>query len=67
MHAERYRVPEPTLDACLRDSARGGRVVAIGTTSVRALESAAATGELRRAAPSCSSAPASSSRWSTGC
>jgi S-adenosylmethionine:tRNA ribosyltransferase-isomerase len=40
MHAEAYRVPESTLDACR--SAR--RVVAIGTTVVRALESAAITG-----------------------
>ncbi len=42
MHAERYRVPEATMAAC----ETAGRVVAIGTTSVRALESAAATGEL---------------------
>ena len=42
MHAERYRVPEATMAAC--DAAE--RVVAVGTTTVRALESAAATGEL---------------------
>ena len=42
MHAERYRVPPATMEAC----ERAGRVVAIGTTTVRALESAAATGEL---------------------
>lgn len=42
MHAERYRVPAATLDACR--SAR--RVVAVGTTAVRALESAAQTGQL---------------------
>jgi S-adenosylmethionine:tRNA ribosyltransferase-isomerase len=42
MHGERYRVPAATMAAC--ESAR--RVVAIGTTTVRALESAAATGEL---------------------
>jgi S-adenosylmethionine:tRNA ribosyltransferase-isomerase len=42
MHAERYRVPEATMAAC----EAAGRVVAVGTTSVRALESAAATGEL---------------------
>jgi S-adenosylmethionine:tRNA ribosyltransferase-isomerase len=41
MHAERYRIPLATLDACR--SAR--RVVAVGTTTVRALETAAATGE----------------------
>jgi S-adenosylmethionine:tRNA ribosyltransferase-isomerase len=42
MHSERYRVPAATLEAC----ERAGRVVAVGTTSVRALESAARTGEL---------------------
>jgi len=42
MHAERYCVPEATMVAC-----RGARrVVAVGTTTVRALESAAATGAL---------------------
>ena len=41
MHGERYRVPAATLDACR--AAR--RVVAVGTTTVRALESAAASGE----------------------
>ena len=46
MHAERYRVPEETLGAVARAQATGGRVVAVGTTTVRALESAAATGEL---------------------
>jgi S-adenosylmethionine:tRNA ribosyltransferase-isomerase len=40
MHTERYRVPRRTREAC--DAARG-RVVAVGTTTVRALESAAAT------------------------
>ncbi len=42
MHGERYRVPESTWEACHA----AGRVVAVGTTSVRALESAAATGQL---------------------
>ena len=42
MHGERYRVPEATMAAC----ERADRVVAVGTTTVRALESAAATGEL---------------------
>ncbi len=45
MHAERYRVPMATLDACIETAERGGRVVAVGTTTVRALESAAATGQ----------------------
>lgn len=42
MHAERYRVPEATMQACHAAE----RVVAVGTTTVRALESAAASGEL---------------------
>jgi S-adenosylmethionine:tRNA ribosyltransferase-isomerase len=46
MHTERYGVPQATLDACRAAKARGGRIVAIGTTTVRALESAAARGEL---------------------
>jgi S-adenosylmethionine:tRNA ribosyltransferase-isomerase len=46
MHAERYRVPAETLDACRAARATGGRVIAVGTTSVRALESAALSGEL---------------------
>lgn len=46
MHTERYRVPEATMDACRTTRVSGGRVVAVGTTAVRALESAAARGEL---------------------
>ena len=45
MHAEQYWVPQSTIDACARVKASGGRVVAVGTTAVRALESAAASGE----------------------
>jgi S-adenosylmethionine:tRNA ribosyltransferase-isomerase len=41
MHSERYFVPEPTVRAIDRARSRGSRVVAIGTTSMRALESAA--------------------------
>jgi S-adenosylmethionine:tRNA ribosyltransferase-isomerase len=41
MHAERYVVSQSTADAVSRARARGGPVVAVGTTSVRALESAA--------------------------
>jgi len=43
MHAERYHVPDATMAACRA----ADRVVAIGTTTVRALESAAATGVAR--------------------
>ena len=46
MHTERYRVPQETMDRCLAARAAGGRVVAVGTTSVRALESAASRDEL---------------------
>ena len=46
MHTERYRVPPETMQACLDTRAAGGRVVAVGTTAVRALESAAKSGEL---------------------
>jgi S-adenosylmethionine:tRNA ribosyltransferase-isomerase len=46
MHAERIRVPVPTVAAIASARARGGRVVAVGTTVVRALESAAAGGRL---------------------
>lgn len=42
MHTERYRVPAETM----RRVEGAGRVVAVGTTSVRALESAATTGRL---------------------
>lgn len=45
MHAELYRVPPPTLAVCEAARRSGGRVVAVGTTAARALESAAATGQ----------------------
>jgi len=41
MHTEWYRVPAATAAAIAATRSRGGRVVAIGTTSLRALESAA--------------------------
>ncbi|QEL54190.1 tRNA preQ1(34) S-adenosylmethionine ribosyltransferase-isomerase QueA [Chromobacterium paludis] len=47
MHSEIYDIPQATVDAVAAARARGGRVVAIGTTSVRALESAARGGELK--------------------
>jgi S-adenosylmethionine:tRNA ribosyltransferase-isomerase len=46
MHAERYEVPQATVDAVARAKAGGGRILAVGTTTLRALESAAATGAL---------------------
>ncbi len=44
MHSEWYRIPQETVDAVAAARARGGRVIAVGTTSLRALESAAAAG-----------------------
>jgi S-adenosylmethionine:tRNA ribosyltransferase-isomerase len=46
MHAERVTVPAATVAAVAATRARGGRVVAVGTTVVRSLESAAADGRL---------------------
>jgi S-adenosylmethionine:tRNA ribosyltransferase-isomerase len=52
MESERYAVPEETAAAIGETRARGGRVVAVGTTVVRTLESSAladpaGTGEIR--------------------
>ncbi len=41
MHSERFEVPTGTLQAIADTRAAGGRVVAVGTTTVRALESVA--------------------------
>lgn len=41
MHAEYAEVPQEVVDAILATKAKGKRVVAVGTTSVRSLESAA--------------------------
>jgi S-adenosylmethionine:tRNA ribosyltransferase-isomerase len=41
MHRERYWIPQETADALARAREQGGRVVAVGTTSLRALEAAA--------------------------
>ena len=46
MHSEVLHVPESVCRAVADCRARGGKVIAVGTTSVRALESAAAGGEL---------------------
>jgi S-adenosylmethionine:tRNA ribosyltransferase-isomerase len=50
MHEEWYSIPEATVEAIAQAKARKGRVVAVGTTTLRALESAAATGPLRAGA-----------------
>jgi len=40
MHTERYHVPQRVVDAVHEAKAAGHRVIAVGTTSVRSLESA---------------------------
>ena len=47
MHSERYLLPQATADAIAATRRNGGRVVAVGTTSVRVLESAALEGNLK--------------------
>jgi S-adenosylmethionine:tRNA ribosyltransferase-isomerase len=46
MHTEWYTVPQATVDAVRAARAAGKAVVAVGTTSLRALESASQSGEL---------------------
>ena len=45
MHYEWYSVPQATIDAIAQTKHQGGRVIAVGTTSLRALESQATTGQ----------------------
>jgi len=47
MHSEWFEVRQATVDAIATTHAAGGRVVAVGTTTLRALESAARGGELQ--------------------
>lgn len=47
MHSEWLEVSQQVVDAVAACRARGGRVVAVGTTSVRSLETAARDGELK--------------------
>jgi len=46
MHSEWFDVPQRTVDAIAGTRRTGGRVVAVGTTTLRALESAARGGTL---------------------
>jgi len=46
MHSEWFEVAQPTVDAVARTRAAGRRVIAVGTTTLRALESAALPGAL---------------------
>ncbi|MDR2014908.1 MAG: tRNA preQ1(34) S-adenosylmethionine ribosyltransferase-isomerase QueA [Azoarcus sp.] len=46
MHRERYVIPPATVEAIAATREKGGRVIAVGTTSLRTLEAAACHGEL---------------------
>jgi S-adenosylmethionine:tRNA ribosyltransferase-isomerase len=46
MHGERYEIPAQTAQAVTETRAAGGRITAVGTTSLRALESGAQSGRL---------------------
>ena len=41
MHSEHYYMPQATADLINKTKARGGRVIAVGTTSCRTIESVA--------------------------
>lgn len=47
MHSEWFDVPQSVVDAVAETRRRGGRVWAVGTTSLRAVESAARSGSLK--------------------
>ncbi len=47
MHSERIQVSQAVCDKVMATRARGGRVIAVGTTSVRALESASRDGDIQ--------------------
>ena len=50
MHRERFEVPQAAVDAIEDARSAGGRVLAAGTTALRALESAARGGRLEATA-----------------
>lgn len=47
MHSEWYDIPEATQQAIARTRDEGGRIVAVGTTTIRTLESWAITGQVQ--------------------
>lgn len=47
MHSEWIEVPQSVVDSIAATRTRGGRVIAVGTTSVRSLESAAQSGDIQ--------------------
>ena len=46
MHSEYYEISTETIDKIEQAKAIGGRIIAVGTTAVRALESASVNGKL---------------------
>jgi S-adenosylmethionine:tRNA ribosyltransferase-isomerase len=46
MHKEYFAVPQETVDLVRKTRSQDGKVIAVGTTAVRALESASQTGQL---------------------
>ena len=47
MHSEHYEIDQITVDKIIQTKKKGGRIVAVGTTAVRTLESAFNAGELK--------------------
>lgn len=47
MHSEYLEVGQATVDACKQARKNGGRIIAVGTTAVRSLETASASGRLQ--------------------
>lgn len=47
MHSEYLEVNQATVDACKQARKNGGRIIAVGTTAVRSLETASASGTLQ--------------------
>ena len=47
MHTEYLEVPERTVSLCRQARTKGGRIIAVGTTAVRSLETASSDGELK--------------------
>lgn len=47
MHSEYLEVNQVTVDACKQARNNGGRIIAVGTTAVRSLETASASGTLQ--------------------
>ena len=47
MHSEYYEISSETIDKIEQAKALGGRIIAVGTTAVRALESATVNGKLK--------------------